>query len=383
MIITLIPFGRGSISGLEASMPFLLASFFLFFVTKKSNDKKKALVLLLFFLWAFWIIIGIFYSYITYPRLADHEASTLRFFRLIEMYLPSLFVFFLVGDFSDKQRVRIYKFYIILFFMVTIEAVIGWVLQINLLVATQRYSYPGMGYIFRAGGVANDSSAYGSLILILGIAAIIGLRHTTKSRILHFAIIICFLINIYISLTRTLIFALLVYFICEVIRNRRISLLKISMFIIIGVTIIIYGVGSDYMLALMDRVSGAGQTDISSGRLATWASMPDILADSPLLGVGYRLATDKYGIIPDNVFLSSLLETGLIGFSIYMGLLISICYCVYKNNTENLPLLIAYIASGLFVDISTFWVSIPALIFFMSICKESDRHGERMGIGAS
>ncbi|HCD5411393.1 TPA: O-antigen ligase family protein, partial [Klebsiella oxytoca] len=144
--------------------------------------------------------------------------------------------------------------------------------------------------------------------------------------------------------------------------------------------VIIYGISNEYIIALMDRITGAGQIDITSGRLATWAIVPDILGENPIFGVGYRMATDKYGIVPDNVFLSSLLETGVIGLALYIGLLMSICYCIYKKNAESLPLLIAFIASGMFVDISTFWISIPVLLFFVAVNSQRDDQTKRVSI---
>ncbi len=321
----------------------------------------------MFFLWASWIVAGIAYSYLTYDKLADHESSFLRYVRLLEMYFPALLVFAFINKLTEEQRKTVYRFFIFLFFVVTIEAAWGWFMQMDILVAKQRFSYPGMGYIYRAGGVANDSSAYGSLALILGVASLIGLRHTSKSKILYILILLGLVFNIYISLTRTLVFALAVYVFFDLIRTRSLSVFKMLFFAAIGAGVIIYGISNDYIIALMDRITGSGQIDITSGRLATWASVPDILGENPIFGVGYRMATDKYGIVPDNVFISSLLETGVIGLALYVGMLVSLCYCVYKNNSESLPLLLAFIASGMFVDISTFWISIPALIFFVAV----------------
>ncbi|MGY0285189.1 O-antigen ligase family protein, partial [Klebsiella michiganensis] len=163
LIITLVPFGRGSVSGLEPAVPFIILSFILFSLTKKYIDKKKWFVIFMFFLWAVWIISGIAFSYITYDKLADHESSFLRYVRLLEMYFPALLVFAFINELSPKQKKTVYRFFIFLFFVVTIEAAWGWFMQMDILVAKQRFSYPGMGYIYRAGGVANDSSAYGSL----------------------------------------------------------------------------------------------------------------------------------------------------------------------------------------------------------------------------
>lgn len=331
----------------------------------------------MFFLWAVWIISGIAFSYITYDKLADHESSFLRYVRLLEMYFPALLVFAFINELSPKQKKTVYRFFIFLFFVVTIEAAWGWFMQMDILVAKQRFSYPGMGYIYRAGGVANDSSAYGSLALILGVASLIGLRHTSKSKILYLLIIVGLVFNIYISLTRTIIFALAMYVFFDLIRTRSLSIFKMLFFAAICAGVVFYGISNDYIIALLDRVTGSGQIDITSGRLATWAAVPDILGENPIFGVGYRMATDKYGIVPDNVFISSILETGVIGVTLYMGMLISLCYCVYKNNSESLPLLLAFIASGMFVDISTFWISIPALIFFVAVNSQRDDDGSR------
>ena len=279
----------------------------------------------MFFLWAVWIISGIAFSYINYDKLADHESSFLRYVRLLEMYFPALLVFVFINELSPKQKKIVYRFFIFLFFVVTIEAAWGWFMQMDILVAKQRFSYPGMGYIYRAGGVANDSSAYGSLALILGVASLIGLRHTSKSKILYLLIIVGLVFNIYISLTRTLIFALAMYVFFDLIRTRSLSIFKMLFFAAICTGIVFYGLSNDYIIALLDRVTGSGQIDITSGRLATWAAVPDILGENPIFGVGYRMATDKYGIVPDNVFISSILETGVIGVALYMGMLVSLC----------------------------------------------------------
>ncbi|ENZ8547907.1 polymerase [Klebsiella aerogenes] len=268
-IITLVPFGRGSISGLEPAIPFIFISFAVFAMTRKIIDKKKLSVLFMFFLWASWIVAGIAYSYLTYDKLADHESSFLRYVRLLEMYFPALLVFAFINKLTEEQKKTVYRFFIFLFFVVTIEAAWGWFMQMDILVAKQRFSYPGMGYIYRAGGVANDSSAYGSLALILGVASLIGLRHTSKSKILYVLILLGLVFNIYISLTRTLVFALAVYVFFDLIRTRSLSVFKMLFFAAIGAGVIIYGISNDYIIALMDRITGSGQIDITSGRLAT------------------------------------------------------------------------------------------------------------------
>ncbi|EGO4965446.1 O-antigen ligase family protein, partial [Escherichia coli] len=112
---------------------------------------------------------------------------------------------------------------------------------------------------------------------------------------------------------------------------------------------------------------GGEQTDISSGRFSTWTSLLVLISENPIFGVGYRLTTEKYNLIPDNMFLSLLVETGIIGFILYFSFLTCLLIYVIKYNRDKFPLLVAYIFSGFFIDISTFWVSVPVLFFVLAI----------------
>ncbi|MGI6922521.1 O-antigen ligase family protein, partial [Klebsiella michiganensis] len=43
----------------------------------------------------------------------------------------------------------------------------------------------------------------------------------------------------------------------------------------------------------------------------------------------------KYGIVTDNVFISTMLETGIIGMILYLGMLASICYNAAMPQCRN------------------------------------------------
>ena len=47
-IITLIPFGRGNISGLEIAFPFMLISVLCFLLTKRKKNKQSVLIFTFF-----------------------------------------------------------------------------------------------------------------------------------------------------------------------------------------------------------------------------------------------------------------------------------------------------------------------------------------------
>lgn len=368
-IITLIPFGRGNISGLEIAFPFMMMSVLFFLLTKRKKNKQSVLIFTFLSLWVVWVLVGITYSYLYYPGTADHVSAYLRFFRMLEMYLPGVLILVFSRGMSDSQHKRIAAFVIVLFFLVTLESTVGFFLQSTALTATQMYKYPGMGYVFRAGGVAKDSSAYSNLILLLAITAFIELKRIGKSSIIFMGLMICLLINIYLSMSRSLIVAMVVYFIANLALERKIKPATLFIILTAIVTLLIVGMNNEYLTSFWGRLSGANQEDISSGRFTTWALLLGLVGDNPLLGVGYRLSTEKYGLIPDNMFLSLSVETGVIGLLLYLSFLTSLCVLVYKNNRDKFALIIAYVISGIFIDISTFWVSVPFFLFTMAIYK--------------
>lgn len=368
-IITLIPFGRGNISGLEIAFPFMMMSVLFFLLKKRKKNKQSVLIFTFLSLWVVWVLVGITYSYLYYPGTADHVSAYLRFFRMLEMYLPGVLILVFSRGMSDSQHKRIAAFVIVLFFLVTLESTVGFFLQSTALTATQMYKYPGMGYVFRAGGVAKDSSAYSNLILLLAITAFIELKRIGKSSIIFMGLMICLLINIYLSMSRSLIVAMIVYFIANLALERKIKPATLFIILTAIVTLLIVGMNNEYLTSFWGRISGANQEDISSGRFTTWALLLGLVGDNPLLGVGYRLSTEKYGLIPDNMFLSLSVETGVIGLLLYLSFLTSLCVLVYKNNRDKFALIIAYVISGIFIDISTFWVSVPFFFFTMAIYK--------------
>ncbi|MBU9848317.1 O-antigen ligase family protein [Rahnella ecdela] len=369
-IITLIPFGRGNISGLEISFPFSMLSLFFFLLIKRKKNKHSFYIILFISFWSVWVLSGITYSYLYYPGSTDHIPAFLRYFRMLEMYIPGVLILAFSRGINERQQKGITLFFIVLFVLVTLETSVGFFVQSQALTATQMYKYPGMGYVFRAGGVAKDSSAYSNLILLLGLTAFIELKTAGRNTLLFIIIFICFLINIYLSMSRSLLVAVLVYFIFTLGIERKIKPLTLILIAAFIISLLIFGMNNEYFSSFWGRLSGANQQDISSGRFTTWTLLLGLVGDNPLLGVGYRLSTEKYGLIPDNMFLSLSVETGVVGLVLYLSFLLSLCAFVYKNNRGKFPLIIAYIISGIFIDISTFWVSVPLFLFTMSIYKK-------------
>lgn len=173
------------------------------------------------------------------------------------MYLPGCMILSFLGELPNSVHKKIVYLLILLFVIVTLEATVGFVSQSDLLTATQMYKYPGFGYVFRAGGVAKDSSAYGSLVFLLGITALIELRKIrTNNRLLSFVIISCLLINIYISMSRSLIVSVALYFLIYICMEKK---SRVKSFLILGVVslvIFMYGLTNEYFLSFLNRLTG-------------------------------------------------------------------------------------------------------------------------------
>src|SRR5471030_622432 len=75
-IITLIPFGRGNISGLEIAFPFMMMSVLFFLLTKRKKNKQSILIFTFLSLWVVWVLVGITYSYLYYLGTADHVSAS-------------------------------------------------------------------------------------------------------------------------------------------------------------------------------------------------------------------------------------------------------------------------------------------------------------------
>ncbi len=101
-----------------------------------------------------------------------------------------------------------------------------------------------------------------------------------------------------------------------------------------------------------DRVVGAILIDeTATARLISWQKALTIFSKNPLFGVGYdtyRYAQVKYGFVPgnglagghsgagsDSSFLLVLATTGLIGFSFFIVLIVSLAICFKKNLKKN------------------------------------------------
>ena len=114
-----------------------------------------------------------------------------------------------------------------------------------------------------------------------------------------------------------------------------------------------------------------------SGRLSNWSLLLNFLAEHPeklLLGIGYGTLphTDVFGrpVVGDNMYLSMLVETGILGVAamgIFLVTLISTAYRISRSNDAIASLVgtwlfcfwVGQLAQMLSVDVLTFWRVLP------------------------
>ena len=114
-----------------------------------------------------------------------------------------------------------------------------------------------------------------------------------------------------------------------------------------------------------------------SGRWSNWSLLLNFLAEHPeklLLGIGYGTLphTDVFGrpVVGDNMYLSMLVETGILGVTvmgIFLAALIGTAYRISRSNDTTASLVgtwlfcfwIGQLAQMLSVDVLTFWRVLP------------------------
>lgn len=113
---------------------------------------------------------------------------------------------------------------------------------------------------------------------------------------------------------------------------------------------LIYLVALDYLVdsfMIYDDYRGLGSG--FSGRGYRWEIAVSEWTSKPIFGHGYGLSTSLLGFTVDNAYITALLETGIIGLSMYLGVLFSALINSYRLRIKPLFIfLIIYMVYGFF-----------------------------------
>ena len=124
--------------------------------------------------------------------------------------------------------------------------------------------------------------------------------------------------------------------------------------------------------------------DISSGRFGIYADLLEQLARSPFTGTGYRtieLLTETGGAAGHNIYLSVLTETGFLGFTVFLGLIV--CVIAASRAEKRRRPLIGVVVTIAIVELTESslygWGGPTALVFWILIVAFA-AHG-RVNVG--
>jgi O-antigen ligase len=256
--------------------------------------------------------------------------------------------------------------------------------------AVQTYYYENGSFLRRAGGVFQDSSAFGHLLATWAAVAILFL-HQRKSKIQLITLVATLLVTaagIYACLSRAAVANLLVvgFLICVLPKRGRSSLAKAQM---VGALccgmMLLFVISKETREHVLGQLQFAGLRmlstwtaasqgvealdDSGANRLTTWSRALDIWEDHPLLGTGYKNLGQEYGITADNTMILALVETGLVG-AIFFGLCVAAVFrraaLMYIRRIPGGREVVIFLAGqavhSILVDTITFTGSMPIVV---------------------
>ncbi|WP_147802805.1 O-antigen ligase family protein [Alkalicoccus halolimnae] len=165
-----------------------------------------------------------------------------------------------------------------------------------------------------------------------------------------------------LALSVSLIITIIIYFITEITVNRTINfkrlnsmhikklLITTSIISIIGwgISVVIVETGASERLNRIAEISelvSGDRDDATAGRTIIWERYTDILASTAAVGGGVNSSSDiytkYYGIenSPHNIYISILVEYGVLGLLLWGTLILLIMKSAFQNNEMKFPLI--------------------------------------------
>lgn len=261
--------------------------------------------------------------------------------------------------------------------------------------AIQTYDYGEGRLTGRAGGVFQDSGAYGHLVatwiafyFALAWPRIEKWRWTSAAAVLGVGVV-----AIYVSMSRAAVLNVLVMAAVQALallrRGVRLRYIAASAaLVILVVGFLQLGDSSGELLGESSRslriVAGrfatiaAGLTTdtdqinaFTGNRLRSWSTCFDLWLEHPFAGVGYKAAVSQYGVFPDNVYMMALLEMGAVGFLLTAAMFLGFWFWSIRRAAAGsevaLTVAVAWagqLAHGLTADTLTFPASMSLCVAF-------------------
>lgn len=261
--------------------------------------------------------------------------------------------------------------------------------------ATQTYDYGEGRLTGRAGGVFQDSGAYGHMVatwmafyFAMAWPRVRRWRWTSAAGVLGLGAV-----AIYVSMSRAAVLDVLVMAAVQALALLRrgvrfryvaaslaLALLVLGFFQFSGAMEGAEGWENRSLRIFVDRFATIARglttdTDqinaFTGNRLRSWATCFDLWLEHPLAGVGYKAAVSQYGVFPDNVYMMALLEMGAAGFILVTALFLGFWFWALRRAAAGsevaLMVSVAWagqLAHGLTADTLTFPASMSLAVAF-------------------
>jgi O-antigen ligase len=332
-----------------------------------------------------------------FPLIAHPDFPLLlsKCLRLLGILAPALL--FGVISISDSYWRRIIRTFYWSGLISVLYGIIAFYFQWPFGTAVQRYYYDPDSYLRRAGGVFQDSSAFGHLLATWAAVAILFHARNSANRTVHVIITTAVTaVGLYACLSRAAIANLLavVALMCALpaTDGRAVGKRHLAGAAVCGLLLLAV-VSRDVRerftnqaeftssrivktwTAVLEGVEALD--DSAANRLTTWRRAIEIWEDHPLLGTGYKSLVQFYGIYSDNTLILAMTETGLLGALLFcIGVIslfvkaVGLYFRHVAGSREIVIFLIGQAVHSFLVDTVTFTGSMPLVfIVAMATCR--------------
>lgn len=320
--ILYLPLGGAAVSFVDLAAPFALVYLAL------RGLSSLNYIYVIFLLYAAVAVLSVILS----PLRTAGFLELLLAARLVFISLP----FWLAAALGEMDEEDVHGLYRALLIGAALGVVSGLVLHyLGITVREEQQSFrigrPGVGAeeIYRAGGVVGGTSAYGQITAIFGIllfmASRVGVPLGLPLRVVGWATVgLAFLVSSSRGGMAMLLAALIVI---AVLRPRMLpgflGIVVAGVITVIGVVTLVGSPEQQAFLWLsierLDILNLTGESRFGdTSRFDTWASLWTVAFDIPTFGLGYKLVQEHFGVVIDNSFIFAWLETGLVGFILFI-----------------------------------------------------------------
>lgn len=235
---------------------------------------------------------------------------------------------------------------IICFFLLIYTAEYKWeqyeynyiVLLIKIIVFLSLFVWPFTGFVtnYYSGIFASGNAMGGAILCYSGLILLVPFKKTIS----NMCLVVCSILLLYFSNSRTALLSLTIFLtlrfvlcVYKKIKYKHLLILGIMLFLLLPI-IYMMAYNSEVKDLLNDFSWKYFRKRFFSGRQYIWGDLLYYISKKPLMGYGLHVTADTFlnsGLSSHNWYLQTILQIGIMGFSIIVSSLMTIWNYLYKN----------------------------------------------------